>query len=265
LRPPASTTVTVRADTAEEPGDELERALGRAQADPLRRTASLAGADEPVEALEAEREVSTALGPGDRVDLVDDHVLDAAQDLARLARQHQVQRFGRGDQDVGRPPREVATILGGRVAGPARDGDVRGRHPEPCCSEGNPGERRAQVALDVVGERLERADVQDPDRARFGLRRRSPRWGRGETIEGPEEGRQRLAAAGRGVDQRVVAVGDRSPALGLGLGRSGERALEPRSDGGREGRERVAAGRAGCLVATRDRHGGHGSRQYRRP
>ena len=54
---------------------------GRGQPDPLGRPV-----EQRVEPFEGEREVGAALGAGDRVHLVDDHRLDAAQRLAGLAR-----------------------------------------------------------------------------------------------------------------------------------------------------------------------------------
>ncbi len=101
---------------AEEPGDLLERALGRRQADPLRRLVS-----DLLEAFEREREVRAALGAGHRVDLVDDHPSDAAQDLARLRREHQVEGLGRRDQDVGWARQDPPAFGRGRVAGSHRD------------------------------------------------------------------------------------------------------------------------------------------------
>src|SRR4051794_5723503 len=70
----------------EEAGDGVERPLGRAEADPLERQPWAAVGDgcrrpQPLEALEAERHVRTALRAGDRVDLVHDDLLDAAEDL----------------------------------------------------------------------------------------------------------------------------------------------------------------------------------------
>ena len=78
-----------------------------------------------LEALQAQREVGAALGAGDRVDLVDDHVLDAPQDLARLAGQQEVQALGRRDEDVRRVADEVAALVGRGVAGPRGDRDAR--------------------------------------------------------------------------------------------------------------------------------------------
>ncbi len=72
------------ADARQEAPDRLERPLGRRQADPLE--GRRAGRAEVLQALQAQREVRAALRAGDGVDLVDDHVLHAPQDLARLRR-----------------------------------------------------------------------------------------------------------------------------------------------------------------------------------
>ena len=148
------------ADPAQEARDRRERPLRRRQADALR-----VGVGQVLEALEAQRQVGAALGGGHRVDLVDDHVLDAAQDLARLAGEQQVERLGRGDEDVRRvaaswrrasagvSPVRLATLISG-TATPMRSAVRR-----------MPASGDAQVALDVVGERLERADVQHAQRS----------------------------------------------------------------------------------------------------
>ena len=172
------------------------------------------------------------------MDLVDDDVLDPGEDLAGRAGQHQVERLGGRDQDVGRVAGDLPPVVGGRVAGPARDRDVRRRLAEPLRREGDAGQRRAQVPFDVVGQGLERRDVEDADgagRLAGGCRARMGR----EAVQRPEEGRERLAAAGRGVDERVVAARDRLPAAGLRVGRRLEAGPEPVTDGGREGREGV--------------------------
>ncbi len=67
----------------------------------------------------------------------------------------EVERLGRGDEDVGRIAGEPGALRGGRVAGPHRD---RGDPVHVAAGRGDvrdPGERRAQVALDVHRERLE--------------------------------------------------------------------------------------------------------------
>ena len=91
-------------------------------------------------------------------------------------------------------PVRLATVMSGA------------RLAEPGGRERDPGERRPEVALDVVGQRLERADVEDADAARVRLRGRRPRRSAGEPVERPEERGEGLAAAGRGVDERVAAA-----------------------------------------------------------
>ena len=110
------------------------------RADALRRLV-----EQRVEALEAEGEVGAALGAGDGVDLVDDDRVDAAQRLARLAGEHQEQRLGRRDQDVGRRGAELAPVGRAGVAGPQPDGDLgdRGLRAAPrCCGCRSAGARR---------------------------------------------------------------------------------------------------------------------------
>ena len=135
-----------RAAAGDEPADLLERPLRRRKPDPLDRPVG-----EPLEPLDREREVGAALRAGDRVHLVEDQRLDAAEALARRRGQHQEERLGRRDQDVGRLLHELAALLRRRVAGADADAEPRLE----------PGERAAEVPLDVVVERLERRDVED--------------------------------------------------------------------------------------------------------
>ena len=162
---PASTISTSRPRAAEEPGDRRERALRGRQPDALR-----VGRREVAEPLEREREVRAALRGGHGVDLVDDHVLDAAQRLARLAGEQQVERLRRGDEDVGWCLHELAPHVRRRVARARADADLGHLDAQPLRRPPDAGQRRPQVALDVVGERLERADVEHAD----GRRRRRP-------------------------------------------------------------------------------------------
>src|SRR5207249_9176603 len=95
------------------------------------------------------------------------------------------------------------TLLLWRVAGTDGDGQLRLQ----------PGERPAEVALDVVVERLQRRDVEEAESlARLG----------GQLVDPVEEGRERLARAGRRLDQRVLAGRDRGPAERLRRRRLGE-------------------------------------------
>ena len=202
---------------AEEAGDLLERADRGRQADPLRRPV-----EQRVEPLERDGEVGAALGAGDRVHLVDDDRLDAAQRLAGLGGEHQEQRLGGRDHDVRGRGGELAAVGRRGVAGADADADLGHVDAEPLGGVADAGERGPEVALDVDRERLQRRDVEDP--AATGLLRRLA----GEQpVERPQERRQRLAGSGGGHDQRVPARSDRLPRADLGGRRLGERRTEP--------------------------------------
>ena len=228
LRDPASTMVTGRAPSA--PWPPRKRAIsssGRCVAERPMRCGGRCG--DLVEPLQAQHQVRAPLGGCHRVDLVDDHVLDRPQRLPCARRQHQVERFRRRDEDVGRRADERLSFLAGRVAGPHRNGRHAQRGSEPFGCEADAGERRAQVLLDVDGERAQRRDVEHA--ATFGLG-----WfGSGrEAVDRPQERGQRLPRAGGSEDQRVVSVGDRRPPGVLRRGGRGEARLEPRPYGFRE-------------------------------
>ena len=221
---------------AQEAGDGLEWALGGGEADALERRRRRRA--EALQALQAQGEVRAALRAGDGMDLVHDHVLDATQDLARLAGQQEVEALGRGDEDVRRALHEAAALVGRGVAGPRPDRDARSLITQALGGQRDAGERGPEVALHVVCQGLERADVEHADGAGVlpgGGGTRMPH----EAVQAPEERGEGLAAAGRGMDQRVAAGADRRPALRLGLRGRLERRLEPGPHGGPERRERI--------------------------
>ena len=117
--------------------------------------------DPLIQPLQGQRQMRPPLGLGHRVDLVDDHRFGRGEDLAHLRGEHQVERLGRRDQDVRRRFAHRPPFGLGGVAGPQADGDVGA----------DPAQRRPQVALDVVGERLQRRDV---DEANAGRRAAAP-------------------------------------------------------------------------------------------
>ena len=97
---------------------------------------------------------------------------------------------------------------------------------QPLGRERDPGERRAEVLLDVDRERAQRRDVEDA--AALALR------GNGcvaEPVDRGQERGERLARAGGGEQKGVVTGADRGPALLLGAGGRGEARLEPRPGG----------------------------------
>ncbi len=163
---------------------------------------------ELVEPLDGEREMGAALRPGDGVHLVEDQRLDRPQHLARLRREDEEERLGRRDEDVRRLARHLLALLLRRVARAHGNAQLRAQ----------PGQRSAEVALDVVVQRFERRHVEQAQ-AFPGLRV--------EPVDAVEERRERLPRAGRRLDEDVPALGDGRPAERLGRRRLGERALEP--------------------------------------
>ena len=84
----------------------------------------------------------------------------------------------------------------------------------PLRGEPDPGEWRPQVPRDVVGECLERGDVEDTYVPGVVLGRRRGRVAR-QAVEGEEEGGKGLATPRRRVDERVLAPRDGLPAASL--------------------------------------------------
>ena len=139
-------TAAARSAPASAPAPPSQRATsstgphGGRQPDPLRGPL-----EQRVEPLQAEREVRAALGPGQRVHLVDDDRLDARERGPRLRGQQQEQRLGRRDEDVGRGARERPALVGRGVPGADADPDVGHRQPEPGRRLPDPGQRARRL------------------------------------------------------------------------------------------------------------------------
>ena len=209
------------------PGEEgqrrLDRAHGRRTADALGPGAA-ARLDERLEALERERQVGASLGSHQRVNLVDDEEPRVGEGGPEpLAGQQDVQRLGRGDQDVRRPPGHRLSLRRERIAGAHGHAHLGQLDPLGSGRGADARQRRSQVLLDVVVERAERRDVDDV----HAVLEASLEAEAVEVVERPQERRQGLARAGRGHDERVAPRGDRFPALDLRASRLGERVLEP--------------------------------------
>ena len=159
-----------------------------------------------------------------------------AQRLAGLRRDQEEQGLRRGDQHVRRGAGERPSLRRGGVARADAHPHVRDRRAQACRRLADAGQGRAQVALDVHGQRLQRRDVQHPAAppgfARSGL---DP-----QPVQRPQEGGQRLAGPGRGHDQGVLTAADGRPRAGLRRRGLGERAREPVTGRGREPAQRVA-------------------------
>jgi hypothetical protein len=219
-----------RRHTAEKLSHARDRLLRRAQADALD---GLLG--ERFEAFERNSQMRAALIANHRVDLVDDDRAHRAEDRATaLGRQQQVERLRRRHQDLRRALDHALPRALRCVAAAHQHLDLGQRRS----TRTQLFERPQQVALHVVAERLERRDVDD---AR--LLRQLVAFGE-ERVDGRQERRERLAAARRSRDQRVLATLDRGPAGRLRRGGAAETFGKPLSDQRGEAGETQGALRA---------------------
>ena len=125
---------------------------------------------------------------------------------------------------------------------------MAGRSTPAAGLQGDPGERGPKVALDVIAERLERRDVQDPAASGRISRYRLDE----QPVKRPQEGGQRLARACRRQDQRVPAPADGVPSLALGRRRRARRWHRTRWPGwlGRNHRSRHPGYGLRCDIAV---------------
>ena len=136
-----------RPAASKESGDRLDRTLGGREADAGRALVA-----ERLEPLEGEGQVRAPLVPRDRVDLVDDHRPDAPQHVATsLGGDQQVERLGRGDEQVRRTLEHRRAILARGVpaakrdperGGPAVPSRARPRGSPPAAAGGSAGRLR---------------------------------------------------------------------------------------------------------------------------
>jgi len=108
---------------------------------------------DPFESFQTEREMAPPLGVEDRVDLIDDHGPYRLEHRGRPIRgEHQVERLGRGDQNVGRLSNHALAGLRRGVAGAHRHADLRQiRVVRPHARE-----RDREIPFDVVIQSFER-------------------------------------------------------------------------------------------------------------
>ena len=138
-----------RAD--EQAGNFLDRLLRGAQADALEPRIA-----KGVEPLQRERQVRAALVPRHGVNLVHDDGARALQHFsAALGRQEDVERLGRGDEDVGAFFEHEPALARRRVARAHRHADFRQLHALFLRERADLAQGFLQVFLDVVAERLQ--------------------------------------------------------------------------------------------------------------
>ena len=166
----APAVVLAHLPSAEKARDLLEGTLGRRKSYSL-QTAGLAAvrSAKALQSLQREAEVRAPLRTGDGVNLIENHRLDAREHLAGLRGEEQIERLGSRDQDVRGMASHPRALRRRRVAAADHNfRDVTG-NAETLGGGRDAGDRRAQVALDVEREGLQRRDI---ERATTPARRR---------------------------------------------------------------------------------------------
>lgn len=185
---------------------------------------------ERLQPLERQREVQAALAAHHGVNLIDDDTAHAREHgAAGFRAEEDVERLRGGDHDVRRAPPHALPLVLGRVAGPdeGADLDIGQLH----CAQLVPdaGERRLEVAADVIGESLQRRHIEDVGLV---LQPAALQSLAHQQVDGREKGGERLSRARRRRDQRMPSRLDRGPGLRLRRRRRLKGALEPAADGG---------------------------------
>lgn len=228
---PAGRIARIAAGADEEARDLLDRFLRGGQPDPQQRSRT-----QRLQALQRQRQVAAALAAGQGMDLVDDHAAHPGKHLpARLRAEQDVQRFGRGDQDVRRALAHRSAFDLRRIAGAHRATDIDVGQAETRQFLADASQRLLQVDADVVGQRFQRRDIDHLGSIRQLAAGGQPLHHQG--IDGGEEGGQGLARTGGRGDQGRKPLADRRPGLDLGRRGRGEVAFEPLADGGMELRQ----------------------------
>ena len=209
----------VRRGAGEKMGDGFDRVLRRREADPLQAVAA-----QSLEPFQRQSEMGAAFVRRDSVDFVDDHRPGVSQHRAPGLRTKQnVERFRRRHQDVRRAAAHPVALGRGRVArsDPGANFDVGKTAPAQLLAD--PSQRRFEVAMDVVRQRLEGRDVDDLRR----IRERRLETLSHQVVDRRQKGRERLARSRRRGDEGVAAGLDRRPRFGLRGGGRGETVGEP--------------------------------------
>ena len=192
--------------------------------------------------------MAAALIRCERVDLVDDHRARRREHLASgIGAEQHVERFRGRDDNMRRPAAHARALALRRVAGAHQRANFDVRIAQSRELGTDPRQRRFEIAPDIVGECLQRRDVDDAGL----VRQRSFDTAAHESIDRREERGQRLARARRRRDEDMAARLNRGPRAHLGLGGRGKGLAKPAFDGGVEHcglchRSKIMAAGANC-------------------
>ena len=163
-----------------------------------------------------------------RVDFIDDDGAGRCEHVsARFRAEKNVQRLRRRDHDVRWPAPHQDTFLVRCVPGADQRSNVDVRHAEGLEFRAYAGQWRREVALDIIGKRLERRDV---DHRRLVGQRRVEALS-SQLINGGQECGERLPRSRWGCNQDVLARLDERPRERLWFGSVPEFLGEPLLDG----------------------------------
>ena len=214
--------LAVRVGADQEMRDCVDWILRSGQADALQAIAAQRG-----EPFQREREVRAAFVRRDRVDFVDDDGPGGRQHCASgLRTQENVERFRGRHQDVRRTAAHPLAFGRRRVARPDPGADFDFGKTALAQLFPDAGQRGLEVAMDVVRQRLKRGNVDDVRCVGQPPFETLPH----QFVDRRQEGRERLARAGRRCDEGVAASLDRWPGFGLSWRRRGEAVGEPVRD-----------------------------------
>ena len=212
----------VRRGAGEKMGDRFDRILRSREPDALQAVAA-----QSREPLQRKSEMGAAFVRRDGMDFVDDHRPGVREHRAPGLRAEQnVKRFRRRHQDMRRAAAHPLALGDGRVPRSDPGADIDIGKPAPAELLPDAGQRRLEILMDVVRQRLERRHVDDLRRIRERRLETLPH----QVVDRRQKGRERLARSRGRRDEGVAAGLDRRPRFGLRGGRRGETLGEPVRD-----------------------------------
>ena len=174
---------------------------------------------EHVQALQRDGQMRATLVVGNGMDLVHDHGLDIAQQLAALFRREQnVQRLRSSDQNVRWGLEHPLPVGGRRIAGAHKSADLRHKEAALTGKASNLRQGTLQIRSNVVAEGFQRGDVNDLNLA-LELTGDSLV---DEAINAGEKGSEGLTGSGRCRNEGRTSGKDVRPTLFLWLSGSAE-------------------------------------------
>ncbi len=201
--------------------DLFDRLLGGRQTDAGRIVR------QQFKAFERDGQVGAAFVVGDSVNFVDDDGLDVTENVAAaVGGQQDVERLGRGDQDVRRTLQHLAPLFHQGVAGANGGANLRHQVAAFTGQREDFAEWDLEVLLNVVAQRLQWRNIENFGR----VAQISGECLADKAIDADEKCREGFAGTGGSGDEGGAAGEDLRPTLLLGLGRRTKALDEPLGD-----------------------------------